>query len=78
VLDLINWKKKKNLLQMGFNKRLVSKETIKEYIENNKPLYDLFKPDCIIFMDDLSSKVFNLHKEGFTDRDIQNKLNGAS
>lgn len=63
---------------MGFNKRLVSKETIKEYIENNKPLYDLFKPDCIIFMDDLSSKVFNLHKEGFTDRDIKNKLNGAS
>ena len=61
---------------MGFNKRMVSKETIKEYIENSKSLSDLFKPDCIIFMDDLSTKVFKLHKEGLTDKQIENILNG--
>jgi len=60
---------------MGFNKRLVSEETIKNSLKNKQPLSDLFKADAIIFMDNLASKVYTLHTEGYSDEEIKLYLN---
>jgi hypothetical protein len=61
---------------MGFNKRLVSKETIESTINNRKPLSELFKADAIIFMDDIASTAYTLHQQGYTDNEIKKHLDG--
>lgn len=60
---------------MGFNKRLVSEETIENSLKNKQPLSDLFKADAIIFMDNIASKVYTLHSEGHSDEEITLYLN---
>jgi hypothetical protein len=45
---------------MSFNKRYVSEETIRETIKNEDSLKKLFSSDAIIFVDDFSTKVYEL------------------
>jgi hypothetical protein len=61
---------------MGFNKRLVSKETIETTLNNRNSLSDLFKADAVIFMDEIASTVYQLYQEGHSDNQIKKKLNG--
>lgn len=61
---------------MGFTKRYVTEKTTKSYlIESN--LKGLFSPkvDAFIFVDEFSSKVYELFKEGHDDSQIKLKLN---
>ena len=60
---------------MGFNKRFVSKDTIDKCLTDNKSLSEIFKADAFIVMDDYSSKVFNLFKQGMSDAEIKIMLN---
>lgn len=55
---------------MSFNKRLVSTEIIISTIDNNKPLEDLFKSDAIIFLDEFSTKIFNMLDSGVSKQEI--------
>jgi len=60
---------------MGFNKRFVSKEySIKALKENSLKLY-YGKSDMLIFEDDLSSKIYQLFKEGKSDMEILSLIN---
>jgi hypothetical protein len=59
---------------MGFNSRFVSENTIKEYLEEKKQLKKLFSSDAFIFMDEVSSKVFDLHRNGVQDKEIEKIL----
>lgn len=61
---------------MGFNKRLVSKETIESVLNNRKSLSELFKADAIIFMDEIASTAYTLHQQGHTDNEIKKHLDG--
>ena len=56
---------------MGFNKRFVNEITIKEYLEEKKPLKKLFSSDAFIFMDETSSKVYDLYVKGLSDKEIE-------
>jgi len=58
---------------MGFNKRFVEKETIELYLKKNKSLSNLFKADALIFMDKVSSKVYEMYCSGTSDIEIKNK-----
>jgi|LakMenEpi03Aug12_release.lakeMendotaPanAssembly.Ray.scaffolds.fasta_scaffold551200_2 hypothetical protein len=60
---------------MGFNKRLVSKETVQNSFKNKQSLSELFKADAVIFMDSIASKVYSLHKEGYSDKEINEHIN---
>lgn len=59
---------------MGFNTRYVSEETIQQTIKNDNSLSRLFSSDAIIFMDNYSTKVFDLFKEGLSEKEIINSL----
>jgi hypothetical protein len=55
---------------MGFNKRYISSEHTINAL-NNKSLKDYYgKSDALIFMDPLSSEVYNLHREGKKEEEI--------
>lgn len=47
--------------KMGFNKRFISKKTLKiiANINNFEYFYKYFKADAIIFEDDFSNEIFN-------------------
>lgn len=60
---------------MSFHKRYISIETILDYLEKKQDLEKLFNSDCYIFSDEISSEVYKLHGEGFTDDEIKLKLN---
>jgi hypothetical protein len=59
---------------MGFNKRLVSKETIQNSFKNKQSLSELFKADAVIFMDSIASTAYQLYQEGYTDNQIKKHL----
>lgn len=59
---------------MSFNKRYVNKETIKIYINNGLGLKKLFNADAIIFLDEISSKVYYWYVEGLTEDEIKSNL----
>lgn len=59
---------------MSFNKRFINKETIKIYMNNGLGLKKLFNADAIIFLDEISSKVYYWYVEGLTDDEINSKL----
>jgi len=56
---------------MGFNKRIVDEEILMKYFEKNKPLKMLFKADALIFMDNISSEVYDLYTRGMSDEEIK-------
>jgi hypothetical protein len=61
---------------MGFTKRYVAEEITKKYLDESN-LKGLFtsKVDTFIFVDEFSSKVYELFKEGHNDSQIKLKLN---
>lgn len=61
---------------MGFNKRYIDIEKIKNYLSYNKPLYSLFDVDSIIFCDNKSHMVFSWIKHGYTQEEIKHKIKG--
>jgi hypothetical protein len=60
---------------MSINKRFVSKETIKLYLDSGIGLKKLFETDAIIFLDKKSTKVYYWYIEGLSDDEINSKLN---
>lgn len=56
---------------MSFNKRFVDKERILEILNEKESLSKLFSADAYIFLDDISSKVFDLYVNGTSDKDIE-------
>jgi len=55
---------------MSFNKRFVDKGRILESLKEQEPLSKLFSADAYIFVDEFSSKVFDLYSNGKTDKEI--------
>jgi hypothetical protein len=60
---------------MGFNKRIISIDTVQKYLNSNKSLKTLFKSDALIFDDHISSQVLDWVIEGLDDNQISLKLN---
>ncbi len=60
---------------MGFTKRFVDQKKVKVYLENYD-LKTLFSPrvDAFIFMDTISSDVFNLFQQGYDESQIFSTL----
>lgn len=59
---------------MGFNKRFVKIEDVKEFLKNDYPLSKVFSADAIIFVDKASTKIFKLHGEGVEDKEISKMI----
>ena len=59
---------------MGFNKRTIEKEILFRYIENNKPIKPLYMADAFIFMDKLSSEVFDWFYSGMLEEEVVKKI----
>lgn len=59
---------------MGFNKRFVDIETVNTYLSEEKNLDELFKSDALIFMDKMSSEVYNWHCNNLTRDEIKTIL----
>ena len=55
---------------MGFNKRYVNSEFSIQALKNNNLRGYYGKSDCLFFEDELSSKIYDLFKEGKTDYEI--------
>ena len=55
---------------MGFNKRFVDSKSCILALQNNGLKSYYGKSDALIFEDNLSSKIYDLHKEGKTDSEI--------
>ena len=53
---------------MGFNKRFVKLDNVKEFLKNDYPLSKVFSADALIFTDE--AKVFKLHEKGVEDKEI--------
>lgn len=66
---------------MGFNKKYVTKESIERQIKLKKPLKELFRADGFIFIDELSTKVYEMICNGYSDEQVvefftKNKIDG--
>lgn len=59
---------------MGFHRRIINEEVTKKYLSNQK-LEVLYSSESLIFMDEFSSKVFELFKENKTEEEILLYLN---
>jgi hypothetical protein len=59
---------------MGFHRRIINEEVTKEYITSNK-LEVLYSSESLIFMDELSSEVFEYFKNGKTNEEILSLIN---
>jgi|694.fasta_scaffold149294_4 hypothetical protein len=55
-------------------KRFLTIQTIKDNLNRGKLLKDLFKADAIIFVDKLSTEVYNLYRGGMTEKQIVEKI----
>ena len=60
---------------MGFNKRYVASEYTMKALENNDLKGYYGKSDALIFEDTLSSDVYNLYKQGKTEKEILSIIN---
>lgn len=58
---------------MGFHRRIINEEVTKRYLETEK-LHVLYSSESLIFMDELSSQVFELFKENKTEKEIISQL----
>ena len=58
---------------MGFHRRIINSNVTTFYLENNN-LDELYSSESLIFMDELSSKVFELFKNGLNTEEIKNKI----
>lgn len=55
-------------------KRYLTIHTIKSSLEKKNTLQELFKPDVMIFLDDYSSKVYQLFKKGNNEKQILQQI----
>jgi transcriptional regulator len=58
---------------MGFHRRIINNSVTISYLEKNK-LDELYSSESLIFMDEISSKVFELFKNGLNTEEIKNKI----
>lgn len=58
---------------MGFHRRIINEEVTKRYLETEK-LHVLYSSESLIFMDEISSRVFELFKENKTEKEIISQL----
>lgn len=49
---------------MGFNKRYVSLDSIKNFVDNGYPVCKIFDVDALFFMDEKSYEIYKLCIEG--------------
>ena len=49
---------------MGFNKRYVSLDSIKKFVDNGYPVCKIFDVDALFFMDEKSHEIYKLCIEG--------------
>ena len=55
---------------MGFHRKIINEETTKSYL-NSDELNVLYSAESLIFMDDFSSKIYELYKEGKDNQEIK-------
>lgn len=55
---------------MGFTKRFITEELIMTRIKSGHNLTKIFNVDALIFQDKISSKIYELHMEGYEDNEI--------
>jgi hypothetical protein len=55
-------------------KRFLTIETIKNNLTQGKLLKDLFKADALIFIDKLSTEVYKLYQNGFSEKQILKQI----
>jgi|TARA_R110000803_G_C11974513_1_gene320028 hypothetical protein len=55
---------------MGFTKRFLNEEFIKKLVNNGTTISKIFNVDALIFEDEISSKIYKLHMEGYGDNEI--------
>ena len=60
---------------MGFNKRYVNSEFSIQALKNSNLRGYYGKSDCLFFEDEVSSKIYDLFKEGKTDKEILSIIN---
>lgn len=60
---------------MGFHRRYIFIENLLYYLKNEKSLDELFSSEALIFSDKESEKIFDLYKEGLSNKEILEKLN---
>lgn len=60
---------------MGFHRRYINSEILLNLLQNDEPLEKIFNVEALIFTDNLSEKIYKLHVEGLTNKEIINKLN---
>jgi hypothetical protein len=58
---------------MGFHRRIITEQVTKSYL-NSDELSVLYSSESLIFMDDVSSKVFESFKDGLTTQEIKNRI----
>jgi hypothetical protein len=57
---------------MGFNKRYISIESLKKFIENECSVSKIFEADALFFCDDKSSEIYDLYLKGIDDKQLKN------
>jgi len=55
---------------MGFNKRFLNKETCLRFLETSSLRLLYGKSDMLIFEDNESSQIYEMYKEGKSDKEI--------
>lgn len=63
---------------MGFHKRYINSENLLNLLKNDESLKKIFNADALIFIDNLSEKIYQLHIEGMSNKEILNKLNNEN
>ena len=56
---------------MGFNKRYVSLDNIKNFVDNGHPVCKIFEVDALFFMDEKSHEIYKLCLEGVNDTELK-------
>lgn len=63
---------------MGFHKRYINSENLLNLLKNDESLKKIFNADALIFIDNLSEKIYQFHIEGMSNKEILNKLNNEN
>jgi hypothetical protein len=59
---------------MGFTKKYVDYQSVQKCLNENLTLDALFKADSFIFMDDISSKVYEWYSQQIPNNEIKLKI----
>ena len=59
---------------MGFNKRFVDKNIIKDFLVDKLTLQEIFNSDAIILMDNVATETFKLFQKKLDNNIIKNKI----